>query len=246
MLRKILLVSTLLCGALQAQIAVVNAASFATNQGVTAGSWAAAFGTFTGVPTTTATPFPFPTTLGGTKLTIAGIAAPLYDVRATQITFLVPSAVKPGLQDVVVTSPGGTVKGTVRIVSAAPGVFTKDTATPPKGAVLNQSGAENTSSLPAARNEVISIYGTGPGAFKAPYTDGTSPGSTPLVETVSTPQVFFSGVPAEVKYSGLNPFSPGLWQINVVVPNRAFITGRVPVSVFIDGVDANQVTVFVQ
>ncbi len=246
MSRKLLLASLLLCSGLQAQVAIVNAASFATNQGVAAGSWAAAFGTFSGIATTTATTLPFPTSLAGVKLTINGVAAPLFDVRQTQITFLVPAGVTAGLQPVVVTTPLGATNGNVRIVSAAPGIFPKEGTNPPKGAIINQSGIENSSTLPAKKGEVISIYGTGPGAFKAAYTDGIAPGATPLVETSSTPQVFIGGVSAEVKYSGLNPSSPGLWQINVVVPNLAFITGKVPVSIFIDGVDSNQVAVFVQ
>ncbi len=246
MYRKLLLVSLLLCSALQAQVAVVNAASFATNQGVTAGSWAAAFGTFTGVATTTATALPFPAALGGVRLTINGIAAPLYDVRQSQITFLVPASVTAGLHAVVVTTPLSTTNGTVRIVSAAPGIFPKEGTDPPKGAITNQNGIENSQAIPAKKGDVIAIYGTGPGAFKTAYTDGVAPGAAPLVETRSTPQVFIGGVSAEVKYSGLNPSSPGLWQINVVVPNLAFITGKVPVSVFIDGVDSNQVAVFVQ
>lgn len=246
MYRKLLLVSLLLCSALQAQVAVVNAASFATNQGVTAGSWAAAFGTFTGVATTTATALPFPAALGGVRLTINGIAAPLYDVRQSQITFLVPASVTAGLHPVVVTTPLSTTNGTVRIVSAAPGIFPKEGTDPPKGAITNQNGIENSQAIPAKKGDVIAIYGTGPGAFKTAYTDGVAPGAAPLVETRSTPQVFIGGVSAEVKYSGLNPSSPGLWQINVVVPNLAFITGKVPVSVFIDGVDSNQVAVFVQ
>ena len=246
MYRKLLLVSLLLCSALQAQVAVVNAASFATNQGVTAGSWAAAFGTFSGVATTTATALPFPAALGGVRLTINGIAAPLYDVRQSQITFLVPTSVTAGLHAVVVTTPLSTTNGTVRIVSAAPGIFPKEGTDPPKGAITNQNGIENSQAIPAKKGDVIAIYGTGPGAFKTAYTDGVAPGAAPLVETSSTPQVFIGGVSAEVKYSGLNPSSPGLWQINVVVPNLAFITGKVPVSVFIDGVDSNQVAVFVQ
>jgi uncharacterized protein (TIGR03437 family) len=246
MSRNLLIASLLLCSGLQAQVAVVNAGSFATNQGVTPGSWAAAFGTFSGVATTTNTTLPFPTTLAGTKLTINGISAPLYDVRQSQITFLVPAAAPLGIQPVVVTTPLGTLNGTVKIVSAAPGIFPKEGTNPPKGAIINQTGIENSASAPAKKGEVISIYGTGPGAFKSAYTDGVAPGASPLVETKSTPQVFIGGVEAEVKFSGLNPSSPGLWQINVVVPNLAFLTGKVPVSVFIDGVDANEVAVFVQ
>lgn len=74
--------------ALNAQVAIVNNASFRADQPVSAGSWVAAFGAFSGVATTTAANFPLPKTLGGAKVTVAGVDAPLYDVRSSQITFL--------------------------------------------------------------------------------------------------------------------------------------------------------------
>ena len=244
--RKILVLLTLLCAGLRAQVAVVNAASFAPGQPVAAGSWAAAFGTFAGVTATTGS-LPFPKTLGGVKVTIEGVDSPLYDVRTTQITFLVPASIAPGVHPVVVTTGSGTASGTVRVISNAPGLFQRDTATPPKGAVLNSDSQENTSSRPTRRGDVISIYGTGPGPFNNPYTDGAVPGASPLVGTKSKPQVFIGGVEAtNVQFSGLNPAVPGLWQINVVVPNDAFLTGRVPLRVYVDGVDSNEVGIFVQ
>ncbi|HVV47045.1 MAG TPA: hypothetical protein VHC72_17655 [Bryobacteraceae bacterium] len=244
MLQRLVLASLLLSAGLSAQVTVVNAASFAPGAPITAGSWAAAFGTFNGVSTTTAS-LPFPKTLAGVKVTIEGVDSPLFDVRSTQITFLIPAAITPGLHPIVVTTPAGTVNGSVRVVTSAPGLFMKDTATPPKGAVLNSSGIENSASNPATRGDFVSVYGTGPGAFKLPIADGEAPGGT-LNNTSSTPQVFISGVPATVQFSGLNPASPGLWQINVFIPNESFIKGHVPLQIFVDGVASNEVGIFVQ
>jgi minor extracellular serine protease Vpr len=244
---KMCLTFVLLCGSIQAQVAIVNNASFRSDQPVAAGSWVAAFGTFNGIQTTTAPGFPLPKTLGGVTVTVEGVQAPVYDVRSTQITFLIPYAITPGLHPVKINTTLGTSSGSVRVISAAPGLFTKDAQVPPKGAIRNQDGfTENTSSTPAKRGEVISIYATGPGALDTQVQDGAAPGSTPLIKTVSKPQVFIGGVEAKVQFSGLNPAAPGLWQINAFVPNLAFITGRVVVQVFMDGVDSNEVTVFVQ
>jgi uncharacterized protein (TIGR03437 family) len=188
------------------------------------------------------------TNLGGATVTIGGVAAPLYDVRTTQITFLVPSAVEPGLRPVVVTIGSATINGSVRVIAAAPGIFTKDALTPPRGAIRNQDGAtENNSSAPAKRGEVVSIYGTGQGQLSRAVVDGAVPGATPSLATSrSTPQVFIAGVEAQVLFSGLNPDAPGLWQINAVVPESGFVSGRVPIRIFMDGVDSNEVTLFVQ
>jgi uncharacterized protein (TIGR03437 family) len=244
---RICLALAIFCAGLNAQVAIVNGASFRGEQPVSAGSWVAAFGNFAGVPTTTATAFPLPQTLGGVGVKVDGVSAALYDVRSTQITFLIPYATQPGVRPVQITTSGGTLNGSVSVMSAAPGLFVKDTQSPPKGAIRNQDGfTENTSSTPSKRGEVISIYGTGPGSLSRTPQDGAAPGSNPLATTKSTPQVFIDGVEATVQFSGLNPDAPGLWQINAVIPDKAFITGRVPVRVFIDGVDSNEVTVFVQ
>src|SRR5262249_54517169 len=126
------------CGTLQAQVTVINGASFRTEQPVAAGSWASAFGTFTGVTSTTATTVPFPKTLGGVAVSIDGVDAPVYFVSSGQINFLVPNGVTPGLKDVQVRTGAGNVNGTVRVISTGPGLFVKDTTTqrPPKGAIL--------------------------------------------------------------------------------------------------------------
>lgn len=247
MSHKICVTVLLLCGGLNAQVAIVNNASFRGDQPVAAGSWVAAFGAFSGVSTTTASAFPLPKTLGGVKVTVAGVDAALYDVRSGQLTFLIPYATVPGLQPVQITTSSATVTGTVRVISSAPGLFTKDTQAPPKGAVRNQDGAtENSSAAPAKRGEIVSIYATGPGTLNQTVQDGAAPGATPLITTKSTPQVFIGGVEAQVQFSGLNPDAPGLWQINAFVPNLSFLTGRVAVRIFMDGVDSNEVHIFVQ
>jgi uncharacterized protein (TIGR03437 family) len=175
------------------------------------------------------------------------VDAPLYDVRATQITFLIPYATTAGIHPVQITLSNTTVTGSVRVIGTAPGLFTKDAQLPPRGAIRNQDGVtENAPSAPAKRGDVISIYATGPGTLSRQVADGAAPGATPLAATTSTPQVYIGGVAAQVQFSGLNPDAPGLWQINAVIPNLSFLNGRIPVRVFMDGVDSNEVTVFVQ
>lgn len=236
------------CAALSAQVVVVNNASFRGDQPIAPGSWAAAFGTFTGATTSTATAFPLGTTLGGARVSVGGVDAPLYDVRATQITFLIPSAVTPGLRPVVITIGATTINGNVRVIAAAPGLFTRDTQSPPQGAILHQDGVTvNSSNSRARRGEVVSIFGTGQGPLSRAVVDGAVPGATPsLASSTAAPQVFIGGVEARVIYSGLNPAAPGLWQINAFVPDNSFISGRVSVRVFMNGVDSNEVTLFVQ
>ncbi|MBL8240957.1 MAG: hypothetical protein JNM66_26285 [Bryobacterales bacterium] len=242
-MRSLVLAALLAFGAaLPAQVTVLNGASFRTGQPVAAGSWAAAFGTFTGVAQATATASPIPKTLGGVTVTVNGVSAPVYFVSPTQINFLVPFAVTAGVRNVEVKTGSATITGTVRVMSAAPGIF----ANPAGGAVLNQDGALNGEGARARRGQVIQIFATGPGALSRAIEDGAAAPSAPLALTTSTPEVFIAGVPAAVQFSGMAPGFSGLWQVNVTVPDRAFITGRVPLQLFMDGVDSNEVTIFIQ
>ena len=242
---KLLLIPLVFCCSLSAQItAVVNGASFKT--AITAGAWTTAFGTFAGVTATTAPGFPLPKTLGNVTVSVDGTDAPVYFVNDSQINFLTPASTAPGLKTLKVTTAGGSFETNIQILSAAPGLFTKSTDTPPKGAVLNQNSTENTDSNRAVQGEVVQIYGTGPGGFNASVDDGAGPPSDPLTTTTSTPQVFIGGVEAELQFSGLAPGLPGVWQVNAFVPTEPFITGKVPVVVYMDGVDSNEVFIFVQ
>lgn len=246
---SILAIFLAFCGVLPAQAVVLNGASSRVGQPVTGGSWATVYGTFPNVTQTTATASPIPKTLGGVTVSVNGVAAPVYFVSSSQVNFLVPFAVTAGVRGIEVKTSSATLTGTVRVMSAAPGIFVNlpsTSAVPPGGAVLNQDFSINSQSATARRGEVIQIYATGPGALSRAIEDGAAAPGNPLALTASTPQVFVGGVPATVQFSGMAPGFPGLWQINAFVPDRAFITGRVPLQVFMDGVDSNEVSIFVQ
>src|SRR5262245_36604023 len=93
------------CTVLEAQVTVINGASFRPEQPVSAGAWASAFGAFTGVTQTTATVAPIPKTLGGVTVTVDGVDAPVYFVSSGQINFLIPFQVAAGVRQVQVKTP---------------------------------------------------------------------------------------------------------------------------------------------
>jgi uncharacterized protein (TIGR03437 family) len=213
---------------------------------LTAGAWTTAFGTFAGVNAATAPGFPLPNSLGGVTVAVEGVSAPVYFVNNAQINFLIPARTQPGLRTLRVTTAAGSFDAAIQVIPAGPGLFTKSADTPPKGAVLNQNSSENLETNRAVRGETIQIYGTGPGSFNANVEDGAAAPSSPLTTTVSTPQVYIGGVEATVQFSGLAPGFPGLWQVNAAVPSLPFISGKVPVVVYMNGVDSNEVFIFVQ
>ncbi len=227
----------------QPQLTVVNGASFRPE--VTGGAWASVVGNFANVGNQTASALPIPKTLNGVSVTVAGLEAPVYFVSSTQINFLVPYETQPGIRAVEVKTPTAALSGTARVIATAPGLFVQDTASTPKGAILNQNSSLNTSSSPARRGEVIQIYGTGAGKLTGgAIVDGAA--ISGLISSTSTPQVYIGGVEAKVQFSGMTPGLAGLWQVNVFIPENAFVTGRLPVRVYVDGVDSNEVSVFVQ
>jgi uncharacterized protein (TIGR03437 family) len=245
-MRSLILIASLtFCATLQAQVAVVNGASFRKDQPVAPGSLASAFGTFTGVMATSASSLPLPATLAGVSVTVEGVTAPLLYVSDSQINFVVPSQSAAGMRVIEVKTAAGAKNGTFWVTQSAPGIFKKDSATPAKGAILNQDSSENSASIPAQRGQVISIYATGPGALNSAVQDGTGAPQSPLAMTAITPRVYIGGVETTVQFSGLAPGFASLWQVNAYVPQQSFISGKIPVQVFMNGVDSNEVTVFV-
>jgi len=236
-----------LAAAAQAQVVVVSSASFRPNQPVAAGSIAAAFGTFPGVESVKAEIKPLPKELGGVRVAVNGIECPLFYVSNSQINFQMPAALQPGIYEVRVTAGSSVQTGAVSVMSAAPGLYTFfNTGSPPQGAVLNEDGVTvNSESTPERRGRLVSLFGTGPGRFTQAVADGAPAPLTPLIRTVTDPVVYIAGVPAQVEFSGLTPTAVGVRQINVRIPDFTFIRGRVPVVVFVDGVDSNEVSIHV-
>jgi uncharacterized protein (TIGR03437 family) len=227
-------------------VTVVNAASYRTDQPVAAGAWVSGFGTFANVAETQNSTLPLPTSLGGVTITVAGVAAPINFVGPLQVNFVIPYQTAPGLHPVVVTGPGGAVNGTVRVINAAPGVFKdlQDTATPPRGAVLNQDNSFNAQDRPAIRGQAIQIFATGHSTLSGAIANGAA-GPTPNITTQVPPQVFIGGVECTVEFSGLAAGFAALWQINVRIPQLSFLSGKLPVQVFMNGVDSNEVAIYV-
>lgn len=248
MIQRFLISLCLAAVALSAQVAVVNGASFRANQPVAAGSIASAFGNFGTVTNTLAPSLPLPTTLGGVQLTVNNVPAPLFFVSSSQVNFQVPSSLVPGRYDVRVTVGGTTTTGSVIIIDAGPGIFMFDPVqgeSTRRGIMLNQDNSLNTSDRRAARGQVVQIFGTGPGALSTNVADGTAAPAAPATTRI-TPRVLIGGVEAQVQFSGLAPGFVGLWQVNVTIPNQPFITGRMPMQIFMNGVDSQEVSVFVQ
>jgi uncharacterized protein (TIGR03437 family) len=226
---------------------IANAASFGAP--VSPGGLAVVFGDFPGVSSTQATSLPLTTQLAGVQVKVNGVAAPLLGVGPEQISFQVPGATADGTAQIAVSVPGQQVAtGMVLVVNSSPGIFLTDFLDLNRpGTVLTSGNQVTSTTVRAARNDVIQIFGTGAGQLTQTVADGTPAPMSPLAKTILTPRVFIGDEEAAVEFSGLAPGYVGLWQINARVPAVATITGQVPVVVVAPGGYAsNAVTIWVE
>lgn len=150
---------------------LANAASFDATQ-IARGSIAAAFGAELANTTLSASSGNLPFELGGVTVAINGVAARLIFVSPGQINFVVPNIATTGdAIDFTVNNNGVQSAGKVKLIAAAPGVFTA--TGDGKGASAAQCGRVSPDGLSfllsappcsvgtSAQANVLVIYGTG-------------------------------------------------------------------------------------
>ncbi|MGA2145682.1 MAG: hypothetical protein ABSH49_12060 [Bryobacteraceae bacterium] len=237
-------------------LTAINGASFLAYKNIAPGMIASIFpaasSTQFGVSSLNAgaTSLPLSTTLGNLQVLFNGAPAPMYFAGSGQINFQVPnSAPSSGTATLeVVDATTGQVygAGTVTMSPQSPGIFQCGPLTAGPGydtvqaCVINdQDGTVNSTSNPAKRGSIISIYGTGQGYIPNAPPDGTpatgasdtvAAGSTRVwigpgyVDEVTAGNPTCSLQPGDpqngqwITYSGLAPGEPGVWQINVQIP----------------------------
>ncbi|MBN8729651.1 MAG: hypothetical protein J0L64_03860 [Acidobacteria bacterium] len=163
-----------------------------------------------------ALPVSLPST--GVRVTVNGLLAHLLYVSPTQVNFLVPSLVQPGLATVELTRTGLT-GGAVRVLvaAAAPGMFV---ATVGVAVATRADGRLITEASPAAPGEVVVLYATGLGetAPRAEY--GRVAAGAAWVSNRERFGVILDGrtLAGGVLYAGVTPGFAGLYQVNLQLP----------------------------
>ena len=231
--------STLVQPALAVANPVVSGATF--RPGIVPGSWLSIFGSNLATASRTWRSDEFlgddfsqlPLSVDSVTVTIDGKPAPVYYVSPTQLNVQAPNDNATGPGTVVVTHDGQSaapVQATLE--PAAPGFFSYLSGNLPfiaavhlDGSIVGNPAAVSNASA-AVPGETIEIFGTGFGSSPAGTANVLVSPLDPL------PVVTFGGTLANVTYGGLS--GPGLYQLNVVVPNLA--PGTYPVQVSWDGV----------
>jgi uncharacterized protein (TIGR03437 family) len=209
---------------------VVNGASYARSvKGealLVGGAIFSIFGENLAVSEQRASGTPLPTTLGGTSISVGGIAAPLFYVSPGQINFQVPYAIGPVCSGascpggrvgeripVVVTTGVGVSDPVLAFVQAnSPGIFSQVGDGCGPGVIQNVAAdgsvTLNTPSNSASPGNFITIYGTGLGPPYSPPNDGWLASVYP--STGFTLPGVFLGIQGFQLSPGATPLSPGV------------------------------------
>ncbi len=150
-------------------ITVLNRASLghepSTTKVVAPDSIAVAFGNalaFTMQQAQPQTDGAFPTTLGGTSVTVNGLPAEIFFVSPNEVHFHVPAATTLGIAEVVVTnSDGFQSRGSVTTLKAAPGLFTKTADGLGEGTTLNADTLQAGPFDPTGGSLRLIVFATG-------------------------------------------------------------------------------------
>lgn len=161
------------------------------------------------------------TTLSSMQVYFDGTPAPLLYASSNQINAIVPYAVfGRATTKVQVVSAGKdySIPIDVKVVDAAPGLFTSGSTGAGPAAALNSDLTVNSLANPAARGSVVVLYGTGEGQTNPSGQDGRLIATDlrrPLLPVTAT----IGGKTADVVYAGSAPsLVSGVLQVNLRVP----------------------------
>jgi len=197
------------------------------------------------------------TNLGGVKVLVNGVVAPLYFVSRQQINFQMPYEVIPGqvtTVQVVTNGVNGNIRS-VQIAASAPRILAWPLSMVPGnyGIVVNE---DNTDSLPAPGmgnsrlskpGDSIVIYCIGLGQTSPSAVTGGAVGSSSLLTTPTNAVVTFgtgaNAVQAQAFFTGLTPTAVGLYQVNVTIPANVPTGNSVPLQLSVGGLSSNIVNI---
>ena len=238
---------------------VANNATFASEEEIGQGTIVALFGDqLTLQAPTSAASLPLPQTMGGARVLVNNVPAPVYYTQYDQINFQVPFDAAVGLGTVRVERDGRLGNPvSIRVVARAPRLLRLGIGE--YGIAVNQDGSfpipatPGINSRPARPGEVLVIYALGLGQTNPSVASGVGAPTSPLAQIPATSTVTFGAgspgggsSPVNPLFVGLTPNFVGLYQINVAVPNDSPRSSRVGVQLTTGLAVSNVVEISVQ
>jgi uncharacterized protein (TIGR03437 family) len=171
---------------------------------------------------------PLPRELNGIEVLVEGTPAPLLSVRGSVIRFVVPKdAPSAGAAEFTVRRAATEeilAHGYVNMYNASPAVLLAGAMPGSQGQAraVNQNGAVNGPSSPAAVGQELTVYLTGTGRIDGLPEDGEAPAGEVPVPGVQAYLIASSSIiSATVLSSTLDPEEPGVWRVRIRVPQVA-------------------------
>jgi uncharacterized protein (TIGR03437 family) len=171
-----------------------------------------------------------PTTLGGVRILINGIPAPLLYVSSGQAAAVVPNEVGSAFVNRVIDAQStaeievdnaGNVSApiTVPLTDTMPGLFSANASGSGPGAIVNGDGSINAPGNAAAAGSIVALYASGLGRVGPAVPDGGLTPTSNIPRLATSVTVTIGGQPAQIVYQGPAPGAiNGLYQINCVIP----------------------------
>ena len=187
--------------------------------------------------------------LGATMVLFDDVPAPLLYTTLNRLSAIVPYEVSGQAQTSIRVEYRGVRSAplTMAVAPTSPGIFTLNGSGTGQGAIVNQDGTINGPGNPAARGDVVSIYGTGEGQTVPPGTDGIIVTAADLRQPVQAVTASIGGQSAEVLYAGsASGQVAGLLQVNARIPLGIAPSTAAPVTIAIGGNSQPGVTMAVQ
>lgn len=222
---------------------VVNNATYAGGDTLGRGTIAAVFGEqfVFGAPVA-ASALPLQNEMGGVKVLVNNVPAPVYFASYGQINFQVPYEAAEGVATVHVEAGGLRSNGvTVRIADRAPrllrlGIAEYGIIVNPDGTFpLPRNSAIGGAGRPVRAGETVVMYAIGLGPTSPGVQNGAAAPASPLAQITPMPLLQFgrnsisSNDGVTPLFVGLTPGFVGLYQINVTIPDRVERGADVPV-----------------
>jgi len=181
-----------------------------------------------------------PVALNGSRVSIAGKAAPLIYVSPGQINAQVPLDVPIGVQTLTVDNGNGASAAySVNVAAVAPAIFFYPVPTVVKNASFSVVSAAN----PARAGDVLLVFATGMGQTTPAIATGRLIPNDVVARTATVTGTI-GGRPATVVYSIASPGFTGLYQVAMTVPTG--VTGSVPLMLQMGTVESNAVNINIQ
>jgi uncharacterized protein (TIGR03437 family) len=229
---------------------------FSTVSTIQPGEWVSIFGTnlANGISTWTGN---FPTSLGGTSVTIDGRSAYLWYVSPTQINLQVPDDAATGSVPVVVSTAGGMATTTVILARFAPSfnlldtkhvagiIIRSDSSGAYGGGTYDIIGPTGSSlgypTVAAKAGDTVELFGVGFGPTNPPVLAGAAyVGSAPTTNPVT-----LSIGNRSLSPSFAGETSAGLYQLNITIPS-GLGSGDVSLQASVGGVETPVVMISLQ